>query len=211
MADHQGWWRAVNMGRNRRGGISSLATLAASDPETPMLVALSPPYLGAVAGDLEEARLALQDPELLSIVSAGTSGPRYNLPVLPADARLRGCLGGSLMSLNARIARWIICQTDPEDPAAWKYPALEGSLDELLSEQTPLQPRRGVGQSDLQVSEFIRSRFRGVNDRRALPAASPLHAAFRERGLACEQRRFRLLYEQVMEEWIGTSEESVSV
>ena len=75
----------------------------------------------------------------------------------------------------------------------------------------PLEPPRRTLQSDDQVADFIRKKLEGIADPRRLPAASPLHMAFRREGLACEQKRFRGIYQQVIEDWLVRSEEGVHV
>lgn len=181
------WWQGVCT--VRMGGAEArprtLAQLAAVQPRTPMLVALSVDYLDAIADDLE---VVLQRPffkEHLSIVSCGT-GQRgtWTDNLLPCDGLMSGALGGTLTSINVRIARHLLASLSGAEPTVEKLATLARSVPRA----TP-QPARQA-RSDRQVLAFIRSALR----RTPRPSHSRLLREYRDAGLACEQGRFANLY-----------------
>jgi hypothetical protein len=89
--------------------VRSLESLGRAEPDVPLLVALSEPYLQAVTDDLRRAGEALADPELLSIVCAGApAGHPLARQLLPCTAALRSVVGGTLGALNVRVAARLI-------------------------------------------------------------------------------------------------------
>jgi hypothetical protein len=183
------WWRGV-CSVSLAGCESAprtLAQLAATQPRTPMLVALSLDYLDAVADDLLEV---LQRPffqQHLSIVSCGTAGRRgawaHNL--LPCDGLMSGAMGGTLTSLNVRIARHLLRSLNGAEPSVDRMAMLARSIPRA---ETAVPERQG--RSDRQVLAFLRQALR----RTPPPSRSRLLREYRDAGLACEQGRFANLY-----------------
>ena len=188
----QAWWRGLSHWQGPTPGAPrSLAELARRDPTTPVLVAASPPYLRAMAGDLAEARQALKSPELLSILSAGIrslDGVEPN--IVPCDARLKNLFGGSLISLNVRFLLQALRELEGG-------PLTVGSLatwsSRLMQEAPPYEVIARQQQTDQGVCDFIASRL--ASDSHA--SCARLLRVFRDSGRACEQKRFGRLYRHV--------------
>ena len=156
-----------------------------------MLVIASRPYARALEVDLLEAADTLDFPELLSIVAIGldSTSPLAEF-VLPGDARFSTWLGGTLTSLNARVGRAIL-----ERVHEWgvRRGEIGTGLLELLKELSPYtQPKRKIRRDD-EVRDYIRTAL----EANPKAAHSPLLRSFRADGYACEQGRFRRLYEDV--------------
>ena len=99
-------WRGPDPSRPR-----SISGLAESDPETPLLIVASQEYLRAIGNDVRNASLQLRSTDSLIIISAGTKRlPELSSNLLPSCARLQTTVGGSLHSLNARLARRILSE-----------------------------------------------------------------------------------------------------
>lgn len=190
------WWTGVCAYRSStlNSAPRTLSALAAAFPRTPMLVALSADYLKAVTEDLVgvSARAYFQDH--LSIISCGTS-PNHSVwkqHLLPCDASLAGNLGGTLTSLNARVARRLLQSVDRKDLSVDKLTELSQALDRSARRVVP--PR--IANSDSEVEAFIRDHLA------EFPTTSKtrLLQEFRGKGRACEQKRFGEIYSRVRHE-----------
>jgi hypothetical protein len=171
----------------------TIRDLARREPHDILLVALSATYLAACVDDVMEAAAELSSPEQLTVISVGTraSGPLAR-HLAPGSARLQPVLGGTRQALNARVLSYLLShQAD-----ALTYPHIAGSLDELLAAAPPLVRYARTPRTDAQVATFIRRRFASDTG----VAASRLLREFRDRGYACEQRRFSAIYRTVRED-----------
>ncbi len=189
------WWNGL-IQSNPLGikSPSSLASLAKRTPETPMLVALPPGYLVAVRDDLLKARSLLRTPEHLVVVSAGTKkDPELYQNLVPADSRLQKILGGSMTSLNARIARFILEKYPSETlRATTVIQEFEGLLSTLS--KNSMEKRALV--TDQEISQFISNQ---ISLKQTTRSHTSLLRAFRDLGKACEQRRFRRIYQETVQ------------
>jgi hypothetical protein len=152
------WWRQLAKWRGpSKGQPRSLTELAALHPRCAMLVVASEIYLNAIATDLRGALQELADPNLLSIISAGSkkiSGLEEHL--IPCDARFQSLVNGARRSLNVRIASRILSEakTMPSrDDLTKKYGKLLESQPEITRyDRTPL--------TDDEIRTFIAAQLR---------------------------------------------------
>lgn len=172
----------------------SLAALVQAEPDACVLLIASPAYLLAIETDLLDAVSRLAASGQLIIVSSSvphlSSGLEHRR--VASNARLRSIVQGSMVSLHARVARWLI-QT-----AAEHHFELAAVKDKVATASRELPPppkyeRRPA--TDEEVRMFLRSRMR------AEPKTSHtrLLRAWRSAGHACEQSRFRELFREVQE------------
>ena len=137
----QYWWQKLSE-RNRdrsepHDAARSLLQLAESDPELPILVALSSSYVRAVREDLKNAAKALTSPTSLFLVTGSGAGDDLKDCVIPVGASFqqegngKQRLGGSRMSLNVRVAGVIIKQSNRHE---WDRSALVECLHGELGE-----------------------------------------------------------------------------
>ena len=171
------WWTALR---------PAFGTVHLTDlgGDAALMIVLSASYSEALESDLHQVALASADAVLI--------GGRTAVPGLArvrADGRLRSRLGGSLASLNPRMAaRWLEefgghTLTDPTSLRAWDQWASEGDVD-----APPTRQRL----RDDQVREFIQ-----LQHAKGTMSRSRLLEQLRESGYACEQRRFGALYKEV--------------
>jgi len=185
----QKWWKGVCTCSipGEKGQPRSLTALARKFPRTPMVVALSADYLNAVEKDLLTVRTQAYFQRHLAIISCGTRAEpsHWKENLLPCDGGVSASLGGTLTSLNARVARFLFESPAPADPTVDHWTGLVRSLERRTVERPPRVP-----QSDAAVLGFIRDGLRRV------PSASrsKLLERFRASGKACEQKRFGELY-----------------
>jgi len=185
-AELREWWEAItkaNLGHSRP---RTLRELAASDPGAILLVALSEPYVRALRDDLVAARTKLHGSGKLLIVSAGTKHcPGLDENLLPVDASLQIGVGGPRLSLNARIARYLVITSATH---RWAASAITESLSEVRSASNRHQSRSRL--TDAKVIAFIKRAVRQDNH----ASRSDLLHRLRTQGFACEQQRFATLF-----------------
>jgi hypothetical protein len=193
VADHsagiRNWWRGVCKMRlvDTRPAPRTLAQLGAAHPRTPMLVALSLDYLDAVAEDLQQVLRHQFFQEFLSIVSCGTLAQRsaWAQNLLPCNGHMAGTLGGTLTSINVRVARYLLESLDGGAPSVDRMTTLARSIP-----RSATATRTGEARTDDQVLAFIRACLR----RTPTPSRTKLLREYRDSGKACEQQRFAELY-----------------
>ena len=193
----QYWWQKLSE-RNAR----SLQQLAESDPELPILVALSSSYVRAVREDLKKATKALTSPTSLFLVTGGGAGDDLKDCVIPVGASFqqegngKQRLGGSRMSLNVRVAGVIIKQSNRHE---WDRSALVECLHGELGEPGEVARFNRAKIDQNEVEKFIEGRFQAAIDSgERLPSKSTLLVELRYRSMACEQKRFGLVYDGVV-------------
>jgi hypothetical protein len=105
--------------------------------------------------------------------------------LLPADANLQMGVGGPRLSLNARIARYLIITSATH---RWATSAITESLGEIRSASKRHQSRSRL--TDAKVIAFIKRAVRQNNH----VSRSDLLVRLRTQGFACEQQRFASLF-----------------
>ena len=176
----------------------TLTEVAAASPNSPLIVVASENYLLGINDDLCDARDELNEPELLSIFSAGCkslNGLARHL--VPYDARLQRVVGGALRSLNMRAAQKALHESRRSQPT---LPVLRRKFKRLLDSQPPLDRPERLPMTDAAVCRFIKQAIR----RDADVSHTPLLRKLRDGGHACEQKRFAKLFRQVREQLNGS-------
>ncbi|SKC66360.1 hypothetical protein SAMN04324258_2320 [Krasilnikoviella flava] len=177
--DAERWWaeRCVDAG----------ATTIAELPSAPTMVVMSAAYSAPLRGDI--SRLAQSNPNVLVVGGEGeVAGARR----LPGNRSLRTELGGTMMSLNQRIAAAWLERLDGRDLLAEDaFPEWYAWEAEVAKPE--VWDRRPM--SDDSVMTAIRS-MRTANPR--LSRSEALRT-LRSSGFACEQSRFGRLFARAME------------
>jgi hypothetical protein len=172
------WWQRLNEWPGPNGNRTTLRRLSESGK---ILIAASPAYLRPL-----EDEISALDPEQVLVISAGSSS--HTLPnfVIPAGGRLRLALGGSMVSLNIRLAHHLLGKFGPDLNRALAVDELCSMLSK--SAQLPKHDRRRLADSEVLLEIALM--------RRADPqiSASAAHQLMRRSGMACEQGRFRTLF-----------------
>ena len=188
------WWSELATWEGPVAGEPrTLQSLVDNDPKAPLIVVASPVYLAAMRADLDAAVIRLAHSDLLTIISAGAADiGTLQRNVLPCDGRLQAILGGALMSLNVRVARRLL-----ESPLRWplRCSQVATTFDALLQDCPDLVRYDRSPLSDTEVREFIlKHLILNPNQRH-----SPLLRRLRDEGNACEQKRFRALFQETQE------------
>lgn len=202
----QQWWNCVSEWRGPcKGEPRTIAEIARSDRDSPLMIVASNDYVKALAKDLIAASDSLRSRELLTIVSAGTDsldGLSNNL--LPADARFETWLEGSRQSLNVRLAREIIRRSGVWGLQTFRLKSeLTKRLEAGAMRSVPAREPR----SDDEVRTFIVTKL--GEDPKA--KHSTLLRKLRDRGARCEQGRFRILFFEVRAELLSTQQSQLEL
>jgi hypothetical protein len=185
----QAWWR--RLGNARRAAKLSpvdVADLVSARPDSDYLVVVSGAYLEGLEADLCAAVQYLNDPETLVIVSSGASAKSIIAKhIVSPPAKVQAILGGARQALNVRVGGWLLSELGPErfdvGSAASAVKKLAGEAPELVKFD-----RKEL--DDDAVTAFIQA----WADTEVAPTASRLLRVLRDRGFACEQKRFGRLF-----------------
>ena len=195
----QVWWELLSQWSGPGTAVPrSIAGLAATFPTDPLLVVASRDYMEGLLDDCRGAREALDDPNLLSIVSAGSRDlPGLTPNLIPSDVSLRWLVGGSVRAFNIRYTRKILLETEYQELRA---PMLHRKFSEIVA-QSPRQPAISRAKaSDGEVWRFIWKSL----EQQGLTGHTGLLRRFRDSGRACSQNRFSRIFESVVEAFLGT-------
>ncbi|MFO0760424.1 MAG: hypothetical protein U0359_28335 [Byssovorax sp.] len=186
------WWQ--RLGREVGPDPSAprtIAALARAHPGGTFIVVAAPRYVAAMEADLAEALGHLRSKEKLVIVS-GMPGPttealRANW--VPSLAALQSVLGGARTSLHARLARRIVDEAAERGIAAT---AVRERFQNLARQAPPLPIYDRTAVEDDAVRRFVLDELR----RNPHATHTRLLRDFRASGHACEQSRFRRIFQE---------------
>ncbi len=187
------WWSDLSAWRpSGSNGPRSFVDAFAQNPSDRWMVVLSAPYLTAVRDDLSRGLGQLELPENLTIVSSQPRGLNgLSKALLPVDERFQSLVTGAKLSLNVRVARWLLQEAKDFD-----YETLRDLASAALSSlPRPIRHDRQLLTDD-QVTQFIKKQLEGSE--RA--SASGFLRKLRAEGLACEQSRFSKLFATAVRE-----------
>lgn len=187
------WWGKLVCRRRQDGGsVASISDIARLHPKEPLIAAISNQYFKAVANDLEEARSALANADGLIIIAAGAvkSGALAK-NLLPCDSRLEHRYGRSRIALNARILREIVHRFSGNGISASR---LSLRFKAMLSRLPKAGYPERLPSEDKEVRSFIRREIAKSEK----SAYTVLLRQYRATGQACEQKRFRGIFREVV-------------
>ena len=190
------WWDLLSS--RKRPHASNLTDLAAENPNDLLAVALSSSYLEALRNDLLGVANLLPREQLFLISASATKGPSdLSCFYLPADARLVNKFGGNLISLNARIVLHLL---EKEGKHKWNRNEIDKYFSKLLENQLPFKKLDRKKSTDGEITSFIIKQINEANrqERSITFSQTQLLRQFRDAGHACEQNRFRKIFEKTL-------------
>jgi hypothetical protein len=163
---------------------TSLADLLTARKDAAVVLVAGSAYVEAAATEIASARDQDLSGERLSVISAGTRG---NGVLVPVDGRFRKAVGGTDSSLNARLLALLAQDAGTH---GFRRSAMSKTIAALASKLPPTHRQQGQTATDAEVMDQIETL------RRRRPPISRTRALhdLRERGIACEQRRFATLW-----------------
>jgi hypothetical protein len=198
------WWKTLT---SRSENANSLARLFRDHKSDHFLVVASSDYITAIQSDLVNGLNHLEDPSSLVVISSKTSATPGGLKphLIPTDARLicnpmcpAVCgvhyLGRNLRgSIGAALARQFLRDVVRNGFSADRF---KTEIDDALAKSPNLFTHQRIAMSDSDVRSYI-DREIGINKS---TSATKLLRKLRGDGYACEQKRFKHLFRQVVEE-----------
>ena len=193
----QVWWELLSQWPGPEVATPrSIAGLATTFPTYPLLVVASRDYMEGLLDDCRMARDALDDPNLLSIVSAGSKDLQELTPnLIPSDVSLRWLVGGSVRAFNIRYTRRILSEMEYQELRA---PVLYRKGSDIVAQSSRLPTISRAKASDEEVRTFIRTSL-GQHE---LTGHTALLRRFRDSGRACSQNRFSRIFEGVVDTFL---------
>ena len=191
------WWELLSQWPGpEMAAPRSIAGLAATFPTYPLLVVASRDYMEGLLDDCREARDTLDDPDLLSIVSAGSRDLQGLTPnLIPSDVSLRRLVGGSVRAFNIRYTRKILLDMDYEELRA---SVLHRKCSDIVAQSPRLPAISRAKTRDEEVRRFIWTSL----EQQGITGYTRLLRRLRESGMACSQSRFSRIFESVAEEFL---------
>ncbi len=183
------WWRKLTERNFRSEKIRSISELVKRYPDTPLIASLSEDYWSALKWDFQKASEYTTAPENLIFIAAGVSERgQLRRHFLPCDARLERQLGRGRSAINVRTLAF----------ALKNYRHLVGTTElfqtfaNLLAtlDVFPYPKRRHT--SDADILNYIKIQL----THQPKMSHSNLLRQLRADGMACEQTRFRNLFQQ---------------
>lgn len=183
------WWQLHTRWSGPEASLPrSLAHLTAKYPRVPLILVASQVYLKAMTEDLQAAAKSLCDPDLLCIISAGTDHlPGLDTYLLPCTAALQAEVGGSLHSLNVRLARAALAE-------ARDHPLQASRMRARFAERVAAAPPRRLYQRKVVTDGEIRRYILNGLSKDPGVSWSLLLRRLRDGGRACRQERFSALF-----------------
>jgi hypothetical protein len=183
-AEASSWWDALCAGSSEKKTLQSLA----GEADTLVVIA-SAKYLRAMLPDLSRARHLQHDPERL-IVFSGSDLPELERSLVRVSDRVQTVLRGTKQGLAARTARHLLTQAPDWPPSA---KAMKAAYARLVSgEPRPEAPNR-----ERHLDDAVRAFITEQLDEEPSVGWTKLLRRWRDSGQACEQKRFRGLYQDV--------------
>ena len=174
----------------------SITDLALAEPACPLMVVASRDYMEGILNDCRSAREELADPDLFSIVSAGSRDlPGLSANLLPSDVSLRQLVGGSVRALNIRYTRRILSEVGYQDLRA---SVLQRKCSRFVAQSPRLPAISRAQTSDEYVREFIWETL----EQYGMTGRTALLRKLRESGRACSQNRFSRIFDTAAQAFI---------
>ena len=181
--DHLAKWKGPGGDKPR-----TLIDLVNDGSGSPVWLVGSDEYLKALTTDLARLKSRVGFSDNLSIFSAGTCGSAdIDENLIPMDGRFQNVVGGTMGSLNIRVARKALEDIKKTGPS---FSALSARFRKLLAQQPPLISFNRKSMTDNQVVSYIEKELSKNNK----ACFSPLLRQLRDSGFACEYDRFSSIF-----------------
>jgi hypothetical protein len=194
-SDTQDWWSGLCAYGCPGDSARSIREIMEREPQIPMIIVASEPYLIAMEPDIAAALALPNSKDWLSILSCGAKPERFAelaAQFLPADARFESIVGGTRSALNARVVRHLLKELP--NRSSLKRRILHSKLEELGDGLPDVRRFKRKRMTDIELKGYIESE-------RQLSSSiskSSLLRKLRDEGRACEQQRFSILFDDVV-------------
>lgn len=183
------WWALLkDLSPAVLKGRSSVAELARRESRATILVIASPAYVWAMREDLSAAAAALRNWNQLIIFSSAAATESLAANLVPCTAALlQRFQGGTRLSLHARAARYVLSANTLQLSAT----CVKARFDYLARRTQPPPTFNRRPLTDEEVQRFICQAWKSEPS----ISCSRTLRRLRDSGQACEQKRFKRLFE----------------
>ncbi len=188
------WWRDIN--RFLYGYENPIEVLYHKNPKDKFIIATSPTYLKVIQPELINlAKIGRLNKHNTVILSTQQLVPQELESVfLTVKDDFTALVGGSHVSLNIRVAAFIIKYTRKGIDFLTQ---VRIAYNILLQEGRPTTKYKRKKLTDDEVRDFINSFIKST--KQSLTTASPILRELRNQGMACEQKRFKKIFESILQ------------
>jgi hypothetical protein len=185
------WWNRINKNILKGEPVGPLEYLYKNNLDDIFFFVVPPNYLKVLEPELDKLVTTGIINKKNTFIFSSKQNLEESLTSLFFAAKDDFCkyLGGSRISLNIRLASHILKALDLERAVA---PQVEKLYNEILINSSPAKKYNRKKLSDKEVNDFIKSELKLLNIKNA--SASKLLRILRDKGMACEQKRFSKLY-----------------
>lgn len=186
------WWRLhTEWTGTNESQPRSINDVAEQCPDSPMLVVASKPYMGAILDDVKMASKTLYNRESLCIISAGTKFlPDLEFNLLPCNGSLQSEEGGSLNSLNPRLARTILSNLGSK---TFKVSNLKAEYNAKIATTHLVMRKNRKILANTEVRDYI---LAALKENPRISWSRTL-GELRDSGRSCSQERFVSVFKQL--------------
>ena len=185
------WWQSIHKSAQR---LSPVKSLIEQNDGSFFVISLAPDYLRVI------------EPELIHLAEQNIINAD-NTVIISGDVKLNSSLnslyiknsedfckelGGSRISLNIRLTKYLMENIDTTSSIANQ---INSRYKDLISVSEPAQKFKRTKLSDEELIDFIKDEMMDLTNLKV--SASMLLRQLRNKGLACEQKRFSKLYKSL--------------
>ena len=182
------WWATLNGWKGPpKASERSFMSLISNNPQSPIVISLSRKYFSAVSDDLEEAVRNLQRHNRIFLVASGELNKPFESIHIPVHSRYTQKLGGKPLSINFLTASEIIKSHGQHN---FNFKDVRQMVAENLETLPDLVPHERIKLTDNEIVEMIKV----LKSENLGHSHSSLLTVYRDLGYACEQSRFKDLY-----------------
>ena len=186
----QVWWSKLNEWKGPVEEMErSFKSLLLNNPDTPIMISLSRKYFNAVSNDLKTAIEHFPQREKLFLLASGTLPERLVPFHIPIHSRYTRKFNNTTYTINFRTASEILTNFDSHK---FDFPTVRQIIAkdfETLSDLETYKRKPGTDSEILKIIDDLKKVTPNHSHSRLL-------RIFRDHGYACEQSRFRDLYNQ---------------
>jgi len=191
------WWNEINLKKKpQTKPIGPIEELYKNNPSDIFFIVLPPNYLKVLAPELHKLITSgiINSENTFIFSSKQTLKPLLQNLFFQAKDDFCEQLGGSRISLNIRLASKILKELTLERAVA---PQVKKIYNDMLTNSAPAERFNRKKMTDEDVGNFIMNELLSMTLKES--SASKVLRILRDKGMACEQKRFSNLYKTIAE------------
>jgi hypothetical protein len=191
---HREWWAHLNHLQGRTD--TPCANFGRGLDDAIFIFAMGSDYVHALQDDLVQL-VTCVGTDRFFLINVGHKGEKFpellRNSILPIDIRIEKLVAGTRSYINTGALVWLLKYVVSK--VGWNRNEMVALISQLLDEIPIARTRVGLKRSSDWVLSWISE---NVSDSDCLPSATELLSKFRQLGNGFEERKFRLLYTEVL-------------